>query len=196
MEGSPTIRRGYRRTRAPVRAGGRATQSWHACRHRGECRAQWMWIGARISSRSPAMKMLLAVCLVATLMPGRSHAYEVRTHDRITEIAVGKSRIATDVSLLAAGPPGEPIRWAPQARGAPCAPDPERGGGGAGHRRRWRRHHHRGLNRVTPFMRGAFVGEMARGRQVFPILGNCHPRPFGKNIFRTGGQYAQPQSRS
>jgi len=47
------------------------------------------------------MKMLLAVCLVATLMPGRSHAYEVRTHDRITEIAVGKSRIATDVSLLA-----------------------------------------------------------------------------------------------
>jgi len=65
------------------------------------------------------MKMLLAVCLVATLMPGRSHAYEVRTHDRITEIAVGKSRIATDVSLLAAGPPGEHAACHPMA--ASCA---------------------------------------------------------------------------
>src|SRR6476469_377768 len=36
-------------------------------------------------------------------------------------------------------------------------------------------------------MRGACAGEMARGRQVFPILGNRHPRPFGKNYRRTGG---------
>jgi hypothetical protein len=31
-----------------------------------------------------------------------------------------------------------------------------------------------------PFMRGAFAGEMARGRRLLPILGNRHTRPFGK----------------
>jgi hypothetical protein len=46
------------------------------------------------------------------------------------------------------------------------------------------------LNRVTPFMRGAFAGEMARGRGLFPILGNRHPRPFGKNIAERPGRYA------
>jgi kumamolisin len=33
---------------------------------------------------------------------------------------------------------------------------------------------------------GAFAGEKARGRRVFPILGNRHPRPFGEKYHRTG----------
>ena len=72
----------------------------------------------------------------------------------------------------------------------------ERGGGGAGHRRRWRRHHHLSSIGSRSLCGGAFTREMARGRHVFPILGNRHPRPFGKNIAERAGLSALPQSRS
>jgi hypothetical protein len=40
---------------------------------------------------------------------------------------------------------------------------------------------------ITPLYGAHLPAKKARGPLVFPILGNRHPRPFGKIYCRTGG---------